>query len=306
MWRQSRVYLVAVSLVLGITAKSLAGSPTFTTIDFPGAVVSLATDINDSGQIVGEYSFSGVGDRQGFLLSKGIFTSITFPGATFTRALAINRYGDIVGDHQEAGNNSGNGNQYGYLLRGGVFTPIVFPNSDHTTPTGINANGDIVGWYLDKVGTHGFLLQDGAYTSIDFPGAAAFTEIWKISDYGEIDGRYRSSTDGKYHVFVLNNGTFTSVPDVPGSVETAPGSFSEDGGLNNSGAIAGQYCSAKSCALLTSVGTLHGFLLSGGVYTTFDYPGAVETFVFGLDNFDDVVGTCEDSSGKIHGYLRTP
>jgi len=298
--------LFAVSLVLSITRRARASGPTFTTIDFPGAVASLGTDINDSGQIVGEYTFSGLGDRQGFLLSNGVYTSISYPGATFTRAVAINRYGDIVGDHSKAGNNHGNGNDYGYLLHDGIFTSIVFPNSDATIPTGINANGDIVGWYMDNVGTHGFLLRGGTYTSMDFPGSAAFTEIWKINDYGEIAGRYRSSTDNNYHVFVLNNGIFTSVPDVPGSVQTAPGSFSEDGGLNNAGAIAGHYTSSKQCALFTSVGCLHAFLLSGGVYTTIDYPSAVETLSFGVSDSNQVIGGYEDSNGKFHAFLRTP
>jgi len=298
--------ILSVSLVLSVVLKVKAAGPTFTTIDFPGAVASLGTDINDSGQIVGEYTFSGLGERQGFLLNNGVYTSITYPGSTFTRAIGINRYGDIVGDHENAGNNKGNGNQYGYLLRGGVFTSIVFPNSDETVPTGINADGDIVGWYTDNVGTHGFLLRGGAYTSIDFPGAAAFTEIWKINDNGEIAGRYRSSTEDEYHVFILSNGLFTSVPEVPGSFETAPGNFSEDGGLSNSGAIAGHYTSSSSCALFKSVGCLHGFLLSGGVYTTIDYPGAVETLAFGVNSSGVVIGGYEDTSGKFHAYLRMP
>ncbi len=304
MWRKWSVCLLALGFVLGITAKSLAGhAPSFTTIDFSGAVASVGTDINDLGQMVGEYTFSDLGHRQGFLLSKGVFTSITFPGATFTRAVGINRYGDIVGDHQEAGNNGGNGNDYGYLLRDGVFTQVIFRNSDLTIPAGINANGDIVGWYLDKIGMHGFLLRGGTYTSIDFPGAAAFTQAWKINDYGEIAGRYKGSTDGKNHMFVLSNGSFTPVPDVPGAFETA---VVEDGGLNSAGDIVSQYFSSKGCALFTSAGCLHGFLLSGGVYTTFDFPGATETLAFGVNTSDQVVGTYQDTSGRFHGYLRTP
>jgi uncharacterized membrane protein len=302
----NKLCALAFSLLLGLTLSTPAAGQTYTPIDYPGAVASLATDINDSGQIVGEYTFSGLGDRQGFLLSNGVFTSITYPGATLTRAVAINRYGDIVGDHNNSGNNGGSGNDYGYLLRGGVFTAIVFPNSESTVPTGINANGDIVGWYMDNVGTHGFLLRGGVYSSIDFPGSAAFTEVWKINDFGEIAGRYRSSTDSNYHLFVLNSGTFASVPDVPGGVQTAPGNYSEDGGLNNAGAIAGHYTSSKNCKLFTSVGCLHAFLLSGDVYTTIDYPAAVETLAFGLGNSNQVVGGYEDSNGRFHGYLRTP
>lgn len=150
---------------------------------------------------------------------------------------------------------------------------------------------------------HGFLLRGGTYTSIDFPGAAAFTQAWKINDVGEIVGRYEGTSDNKLHMFVLSNGSFTSVPDVPGAFETA---VVEDGGLNSVGDIVSQYSSSKNCHLYTSVGCLHGFLLRGGAYTTFDFPGATETLAFGVNTSDQVVGTYEDTSGRFHGYLRTP
>ncbi len=295
--------LAALALANGAIAV-LAGGPTFTTIDFPGAVASVGTDINDSGQIVGEYTFSDLNHRQGFLLSNGVFTSISFPGAVFTRAVGINRYGDIVGDYVISnGNGFPFGHDYGYLLVGGVFSQVRFPDSDSTIPAGINASGDIVGWYLDKTGTHGFLLSGGVYTSIDFPGSAAFTQAWKVNDAGEIAGRYVGANDGEFHVFVLSNGSFASIPDVPGAIETA---VIEDGGLNSAGHIVSQYCSSKACSLSTGVGNLHGFLLSGGVYTTFDFPGATETLAFGINSFDQVIGVYRDTSGAFHGYIRTP
>ncbi len=285
------------------TASAQAKGPTFATIDCPGFAGAFATDTNDSGQIVGECLVSPK-IRQGFLLENGVFTSITFPGAVFTRAVGINRDGDIVGDYIISnGNGSPSGHDFGYLLVGGVFTQVVFPNSDSTIPAGVNASGDIVGWYLDKVGMHGFLLSGGVYTSIDFPGAAAFTQAWKINDAGEIVGRYVGTSDGKNHMFVLSNGSFTSIPDDPDAFETA---VVEDGGLNRAGDIVSQYNSTKSCALFTSVGCLHGFLLRGGVYTTIDFPGATETLAFGVNSFDQVVGAYEDTSGQLHGYLRTP
>jgi chitinase len=295
--------LVATLFLAGVTLVASAGAQTYTTIDYPGSVADLAVDINDSGQIVGEYTFTDLSHRHGFLLSDGVFTDITYPGAIFTRAIGINRYGDIVADHSDIGNpNNGNGNDYGYLLRGGVFTSIVFPNSDATIASGINANGDIVGWYLDKIGMHGFLLSGGVYSSIDFPGAAAYTQAWKINDAGELAGRYKGANDGKYHMFVLNSGTFTTIPDVPCAFETA---VVEAGGLNSAGHMVSQYCSAKPCGL-GSVGDVHGFFVSGGVYTKFDVPGALLTMAFGINFFDNIVGGYQDSTGVYHGYLRTP
>ncbi len=288
---------------LSSLANSQPAGPTYTTIDYPGSPTTLAVDINDSGQIVGEYVYgTTLGQRGGFLLSYGVFTPIAYPGATFTRALGINRYGDIVGDHQKEGNNNGSGNQFGYLLKNGVFSNLQFPNSELTIACGINSTGDVVGWYNDNQGTHGFVLRAGVYTSIDFPGAAAFTQAWKINDSGEVVGRYTGANDGKYHIFILSNGIFTTVPDVPGSSETA---VLEVGGLNSAGDIVTQYCTGKQCGL-GSVGDVHGFLLSGGVYTTFDFPNAGLTMALGINCYDVIVGGYQDSSGAYHGYLRTP
>src|SRR5258708_2479162 len=267
-------------------ANNAAAAPTYTTIDFPGAPVTIAVDINDLGQIVGEYTFSTLDRRQGFLLNDGIFTSITFPGASFTRAIGINRAGDIVGDYVLVG--SGSSNEHGYLLRGGVFTSISFPGADATLAQGINANGDIVGTYINKQGKHGFLLHGGTFTSIDFPGADAYTEAWKINDNGEIVGRYAGG-DSKYHVYRLNNGSFSLVHDVPGAVQVAPGNFIEAGGIDNFGDILSNYGSSEPCNL-GSAGNVHGFVLSGGIYTRIDFPGANVTLAFGINDNGRVVG----------------
>ncbi len=55
MRRQWKLYLLALSLVLGVIPKGVAGDPTFTTIDLPDATVTGALDINSAGEIVGRY-----------------------------------------------------------------------------------------------------------------------------------------------------------------------------------------------------------------------------------------------------------
>jgi uncharacterized membrane protein len=299
-----RSYPLAFGLMVWLQLTTSAAAQSYTTIDYPGSPNSFLTDISDCGQIVGEYQYgSSFGtERYGYVYSDGTFTPVIFPGSLWTRAVAINCSGDIVGDYV-IGKFGGNGKDFGFLLHSGVYTTIRFPDSDSTIPAGINTDGDIVGRYLDKVGMHGFLLSAGVYSSIDFPGSAAFTQAWKINDAGEIAGRYIATTDGKNHMFVLRNGFFTAIPDVPEAFETA---VVEDGGLNNAGHIVSQYCSAKKCNLFSYPGTVHAFFLSGGVYTTFDPPGSIGTTAFGLNSLDQIVGVYLDSSGVVHGYLRMP
>jgi hypothetical protein len=59
-----------------------------------------------------------------------------------------------------------------------------------TGARGINDRGDVVGFYAAG-GTHGFLLSDGQYTSLDFPLAGVRATIANgINDRGEIVGQY--------------------------------------------------------------------------------------------------------------------
>ncbi len=91
------LFLAAISLFSWASAAH-ATKYHFTTIDFSGASGTLASDINDAGQIVGFYYESAV-VWHGFLLSGGVYTpiNVTFPGAYNTAAQGINKTGQIVG-----------------------------------------------------------------------------------------------------------------------------------------------------------------------------------------------------------------
>src|SRR5438876_6086030 len=72
----------------GLADRTQASTPTFTTIDYPGAAATLAVDINANGQIVGR--FVDASGLHGWLLSAGNFTLIDLPGASATRPRGIN------------------------------------------------------------------------------------------------------------------------------------------------------------------------------------------------------------------------
>ena len=130
----------------------LLSKGTFTTIDVPCALGTMARGISPEGNIVGFY-LNATGFH-GFLFSNGAFITIdiTAPDALSALIFSINPAGSIVG--------SSNG---GFLLRRGAFSSIDFPGADVTLPLGINSEGAIVGFYFTgpfaTATIHGFLLS---------------------------------------------------------------------------------------------------------------------------------------------------
>jgi hypothetical protein len=61
---------------------------------------------------------------------------------------------------------------------------------------------------------HGFRLDKGVFTAIDFPDSAS-TDVWGLNECGEVVGSYIDSA-GVNHGFVLIAGQFHTL-DVPGA-----------------------------------------------------------------------------------------
>src|SRR4051812_47000982 len=115
-----RTAILGFALTLGLTFSASAIPFTFRTIDVPGSVGTTAQDINNAGNIVGEFSaLPPAPVRQGYLLSGGGFTPIIVPGALRTSATNINNLGQIVGAFRDIG-----GVNHGYSLSAGTFTTI--------------------------------------------------------------------------------------------------------------------------------------------------------------------------------------
>src|SRR5262245_54952517 len=138
--KQLCTILFVVTLRLAV-APSIAMSQPLTTIDFPGAVHTLALGINEAGEIVGRY-ISSDGNTHGFLLRAGVFTTIDVPGAIQTNIAGINSHGDIVGRHVTADNVS-----HVFVLSHSVFTTIDFPGATFTGGARSNNRGQIAGVY---------------------------------------------------------------------------------------------------------------------------------------------------------------
>jgi uncharacterized membrane protein len=285
------------ALAAGGAAAVAQQNQVFTTIDVPGATGTVALDINAAGDIVGSYVEAG--RTRGYLLDRsGQFHLIDVPGAVFTRVAGISARGDIVGTYRLFTEQAGA--RHGFLWSAGQFTTIDPPGAVFTNPLGINEWGDIVGRFClttpcqpESAAVHGFLWSEGAFTTIDVPGAMG-TNAWKISARGDILGGY-TDAGGRKRVFQLGGRGFVTI-DVPGVVETA----NDNGGVNPQRDIVGVYCDTAPCrgASLDA----HGFVLTKGVLTTIDVPGAITTNAFGINERGDIVGLYEDGTG-FHGFV---
>ena len=91
---------------------------------------------------------------------------------------------------------------------------------------------------------HAFLLSDGEFTSVDFPGATR-TGANGINARGDIVGRYIA--DGVSHAFLLSGGQFSTI-DFPSAT------FTSADAMNQRGDILGRY---------TLDGVNRGYLLVG-------------------------------------------
>jgi hypothetical protein len=211
-----------------------------TTIDIPGAKATVASRINDRGQIVGRYyqtaPFRAPDARpRGFLLDHGHLTRIDVPGAVSTQAVGIDNHGRVVGEYQDDA-----GAFHGFLRdeRGG-FTTIDLPGAAGTSLVDINDAGQVLGGYLDPAGGfRNFLLDRGCFTTFDAPGVP-FTFAGDLNDRGQIVGFTLTdlATLAGARGFLLARGVtgpFTPV-DVPGAPRDAVS------GLNDRGQLVGYY-----------------------------------------------------------------
>lgn len=142
---------IAATLVLACAAAATARAATtlvFTTLDFPGAVLTNVQGINASGDTVGFYTDTG-GRQHGFLRSGDQYRSIDFPNASLTQAHGIGPAGDIVGQYQRQ-NESGAVPAHGFVLtRRGGFLAVDYPGHQNTVAQRLLADGTILGCYHD-------------------------------------------------------------------------------------------------------------------------------------------------------------
>jgi probable HAF family extracellular repeat protein len=224
------------------------------------ALITEPNGINDTGEIVGTdtpaHSIYPV-----FLDNGGTYTTLLHPGVSLGGAIGIwptgiNNAGQIVGSFFDFAS----GVHVGFLFSGGVFTDLRDPAvtagtfAAGTLATNINNAGQIVGYYYSSSHAHGFVLNNGTYTTLDDP-LGTDTYITGENDNGQIVGHY-TDLSGSEHGFLYAGGTFTTL-------DNPSGSRTELNGINNAGDIVGTY--------FDSAGLPHGFIATPDAASTIVY-----------------------------------
>jgi hypothetical protein len=82
------------------------------------------------------------------------------------------------------------------------FESFDYPGSTNTQTTAIAPSGEIVGRYNSADGKqHGFVLRDGAFTTVEVPGATFSANAAWVNASGAIVGSYGHALGG--HAYVL-------------------------------------------------------------------------------------------------------
>ena len=165
----------------------------------------------------------------------------------------VHRDGEAVGFYSDS-----TGNSHGFREFHGAFTSFDVPGALGTAPRAVNSSGGIAGEYSDATTSHGFLLVHGTLTKVDFPGATS-TVLGGINNAGVSVGSFVDVAGNEHAFFRATDGSFTTF-DYPGAIAT------EAHGINARGDAVGFFVDVT--------GRPHGFLLSKGVFTQIEPPGA--------------------------------
>jgi probable HAF family extracellular repeat protein len=227
-----------------------------------GGTSSIASSINDHGQIVGNALLAD-GTSRGYLYSGGTMTAL--PSTSYTQAAAINNAGTIAGsvsvDWPYANP------QHAFTYANGTYTDLgIFPYGDASYAAAINNRGDVVGaatTYVDglpNIPVNPFLYHNGTMTDLGNLGGI-WTGALSINDRGQIVGYAGLEGIGgnlyPQTAFLYENGVMR---DLGGLVDNPNRDFSSVArDINNLGQIVG--------GAGVAFGTEHGFLYDDGKMT---------------------------------------
>lgn len=225
-----------------------------------------------------------------------ILATFDYPAVTdYTNPEGINDNGDVAGSYIDL--DAGGASRGFVRFRNGNFSPpiIAFGDGDYTEADDINTGRTVCGSFY-KTGdetSHGYFLSEKTFTQFDIDGAFG-TSVLGLNDAGDFVGLYQSEP-GVAQAFIDAGGNITrfNVPEALLCIAYAINASRETVGIYENG----------------SDGNIHGFLRNelGNLTFPLDFPGALGTYVRGINDRGWMVGTYYDSNYANHGFvIKTP
>jgi uncharacterized membrane protein len=143
----------------------LDNNGTFTPLDFPGGTTTQLSGINDSDQMVGDYTDPS-GNSHGFAYWMGAFNILSGPPGYNISSLwvtGINDSGQIVGRFLDGTAHTNRS----FIYSNGAYTVLNDPpGGGNVVANAINNYGVVAGYYTDSAGNQdGFIYQNGQYST---------------------------------------------------------------------------------------------------------------------------------------------
>ena len=166
-----------------------------------------------------------------------------------------------------------------------TWTTLDASGAYETLALGLNDADQVVGYYSDGTGTHGFLFDDGFFTTLDAAPPGYYTLAAAINATGEVAGVF--TDDLGSHGFVYDGGNYT-VFDPPSSMLLTVNS------INDAGEVVGYYLDG---------GGFHGFLYNGSISVQLDGSStSAYTIATDINDAGEVTGYYIDDAGQ-HGFI---
>ncbi|MDP3844145.1 MAG: HAF repeat-containing protein [Oxalobacteraceae bacterium] len=264
------------------------------TLDPLSSGFSVATGINDRGQIVG---YSGFPPTRALLWNGTTVTELESLGGFFTAATAINKAGRIVGWSQIAPNAPG---QHAVVWDGTTAaTDLGTLGGSGSSATAINDAGQIVGSssIAGNVESHATLWKEGAATDLGTLGGSE-SHASAINDAGQIVGSSSIAGNVESHATLWKEGAATDLG-------TLGGQYSHASGINKAGQIVGYSLTADNA---TARATIWNGTAAIDLNTLLDSSGTGITLLYAtaINDAGQIVGTMTYANGASNAFLLTP
>lgn len=275
------------TVILVILVTLLAVVPAFADIQYTVTGIvgfggyTVATAINNKGQVVGSSYTTGGYSQHAFIYSDGAMQDLGTFGGYLCEATDINDLGEVIGDAQIQGLG-----QHSFLYSSGSIIDIS-SHGNNVCANGINNRGQIVGQIvINSTGAvHSFLYENSSIGDI---GTLGGNMSWAngINDEGQIVGQ--SNTPGintRWHAYIYSSGAMQDLGNLGGDAGC--------NAINNKGqAVGGIYD-------IGGDGINRAFICSDGLMQII----GIDSEAKGINDNSQVVGWTRSTDGKSYASL---